>query len=215
MLVASRWSGGTTTQFDLYPDHASYTARDFIYRVSSATIEEDPSTFTALPDYQRWIAMLSAPVKLEHEAGETVTLEPREVYTFDGGRMTRSFGCGKDFNLMVRKGVFGWMHLIENEGRHEPVTPGNVIKARALEVSSWLKSRDQSAIGHLLFYCASQALDPTDSTVKPLVIQTEGVLLSLCGGDYARLEGTVNELGRTQIMISPGVSVMLMYIETN
>ena len=45
---SSRWSGGTTTELAIAPAGADYGARDFLWRVSSATVElEYPSKFSA------------------------------------------------------------------------------------------------------------------------------------------------------------------------
>ena len=47
--VCSVWSDGTTTQLLIAPEGAHYAARDFLWRVSSATVELDESDFTPLP----------------------------------------------------------------------------------------------------------------------------------------------------------------------
>lgn len=39
--AVSRWSGGTTTQLAIFPPGASYADRDFLWRVSSAAVEDD------------------------------------------------------------------------------------------------------------------------------------------------------------------------------
>ena len=48
--AVSRWSGGTTTQIALFPPESSYAGRDFLWRVSSAVVEDGESAFTPLPD---------------------------------------------------------------------------------------------------------------------------------------------------------------------
>jgi len=52
------WSGGTTTQLCIYPYAATYTGRDFIFRISTATIESEESVFTKLPGYTRILMLL-------------------------------------------------------------------------------------------------------------------------------------------------------------
>ena len=49
-FVVSSWSGGTTTQVGIAPAGAVYASRDFMWRVSSATVDLEVSDFTALPD---------------------------------------------------------------------------------------------------------------------------------------------------------------------
>lgn len=102
--VRSQWSGGATTQLYLAPVGASYAERTFLWRVSSATVELEESDFTALPDYDRWIATLEGSITLSHGDGEAVRLAPYEVYAFDGAAHTHSLGRCTDFNLMLRKG---------------------------------------------------------------------------------------------------------------
>lgn len=102
--ITTAWSGGTTTQLAIAPAGAVYAERDFLWRLSSATVDLDESDFTALPDYRRWISTLRGDMALTHNGGEALTLHPYDVHEFDGGDDTRSRGKCKDFNLMLRKG---------------------------------------------------------------------------------------------------------------
>lgn len=102
----SAWSGGQTTQIAIAPEGARYGDRDFLWRVSSATVELDESDFTPLPDYRRVIATLSGEIRLE-TGDRQATLAPYEPFAFDGGDETRSHGRCTDFNLMLRKGKCG------------------------------------------------------------------------------------------------------------
>ena len=103
--ATSRWSGGETTQLAIWPRDAVYGERTFCWRLSSATVELEKSTFTALPAYDRLIATLEGTITLRHDGGEPLTLAPYEVHAFDGGSETVSFGRCRDFNLMLRKGA--------------------------------------------------------------------------------------------------------------
>ncbi len=115
--VISTWSGGTTTQLGIAPQGAVYADRDFLWRVSSATVDLEVSDFTALPDYNRLISTLEGEIDLTHDGGEAIHLAPYGVHGFDGGWQTRSVGRCRDFNLMMRKG--------ECDGRMEAVAaPG-------------------------------------------------------------------------------------------
>lgn len=102
--TTSRWSGGTTTELLIRPRGALYAQRDFLCRLSSATVDLDRSTFTALPDYDRLIATLEGTITLVHDGGAPLTLAPYEVHAFDGGSETISLGRCRDFNLMLCKG---------------------------------------------------------------------------------------------------------------
>jgi len=103
-FARSQWSGGSTTQMAIEPAAAVYAERDFLWRLSSATVELEESDFTALPDYDRLIATLSTPIELSHNGGERFELKPYVVHAFDGGAETRCWGKCVDFNLMLRKG---------------------------------------------------------------------------------------------------------------
>ena len=102
--ITTKWSGGLTTQLGIAPAGAVYADRDFLWRLSSATVEDTESDFTALPDYERLISTLEGTIELNHNGGEKLTLNPYEVHRFDGGDNTHSWGCCRDFNLMLRKG---------------------------------------------------------------------------------------------------------------
>jgi environmental stress-induced protein Ves len=214
-MTANRWSGGTTTQIDLFPACSTYGARDFAFRVSSATIEESPSQFTPLPDYQRWIAMLSKPVVLEHafqnrEGLERVELVPLQVYPFDGGIPTTSFGKAVDFNLMLRKGLFGKMVHVDAHQRAE--------FSEDAWVESWLSDRKADARGHLAAFWpeASQAVGSVGNASMDVIYSVDGnkVALQLKRGDYIRLSGKVLALRQVRFELHDAADLLLLYMET-
>ena len=142
----SAWSGGTTTQLAIFPETAGYADRDFLWRVSSATVELETSDFTPLPDYDRLIATLEGRIVLTHNGGAPITLQPFEVHAFSGADETRSVGRCRDFNLMLRRGrVRGSM-----EARELTETPIRVCADAAGE--------------QLLVYCASGQCTATEET---------------------------------------------------
>ena len=102
--AVSRWSGGTTTQIALFPPESSYAGRDFLWRVSSAVVEDGESAFTPLPDYDRHLMLLEGSLLRRHDGGEPLPLDPYQPHAFDGGAETVSVGRCRDFNLMLRKG---------------------------------------------------------------------------------------------------------------
>ena len=100
----SSWSGGTTTQIAIWPPNALYADRDFLWRISSATVDLEESDFTPLPDYERLISTLEGEIVLTHNGGEPIKLRPFEVHAFSGADATHSLGRCRDFNLMLRRG---------------------------------------------------------------------------------------------------------------
>ena len=102
--TVSAWSGGTTTQLAIWPPEAKYADRDFLWRISSATVDLEESDFTPLPDYDRLISTLEGEIELTHNGGAPLTLRPFEVHSFSGADATHSRGRCRDFNLMLRRG---------------------------------------------------------------------------------------------------------------
>ena len=100
----TRWSGGTTTQFLIFPRDAEYAGRDFLWRVSSAVVADAESDFTSLPDYDRYITPVKGAMTLYRDGREPVRLDAYDVLAFDGGEPVHSAGSCTDFNLMLRKG---------------------------------------------------------------------------------------------------------------
>jgi len=105
--VTTRWSGGTTTEFYIYPKTSAYAKRDFQIRISSATVDDPESDFTLLPDYKRIICPLEGGFTLTfpEDGNRQVTLGPLEEAFFDGAWHTHSAGKAVDFNVMTRKGL--------------------------------------------------------------------------------------------------------------
>lgn len=99
------WQGGTTKQLAIYPPKSSYDDRNFLWRVSVATIEQELSNFTSLPDYHRFTSAIEGELHIEHnQDGRTIVIAPYQVYSFFGGQETLSSEKGKHFNLMVHTG---------------------------------------------------------------------------------------------------------------
>ena len=108
----SLWDGGTARELAVFPETASYSKRDFLWRLSSAVIEKDEAIFSELPDYDRVLMVLDGEVVLSYENQRVTRLAELEQDRFDGGWKTRSFGRITDYNLMVRKGSEGYLDLI-------------------------------------------------------------------------------------------------------
>jgi environmental stress-induced protein Ves len=99
--ITISWSGGTTTQLFIYPEKASYQERNFLFRISLATMETEESVFTKLPGISRQIMILDGTLKLEHTGRYTKILKKFETDSFEGDWETKGFGKVKDFNLMT------------------------------------------------------------------------------------------------------------------
>lgn len=117
--TTSQWMGGKTTELAIYPKTSRYLDRNFIWRLSSATIEVDESDFSKLPDYDRVLMVLEGEVVLSYEGERVARLKELEQDRFDGAWKTKSFGKITDYNLMVRKGCEGYLDLINPEAENK------------------------------------------------------------------------------------------------
>ena len=101
------WSGGTTTQIAIYPKQAEYNKRNFLWRLSSARVDLEESTFTALPGISRILMVLAGQIRLEHQNHHIAKVKPYGQDQFSGDWTTRCFGKASDLNLMLRPGCEG------------------------------------------------------------------------------------------------------------
>lgn len=119
----SSWAGGTTTELYIYPEDGSYALRDFIYRISTASIDQEESNFTPLAGFSRQLAVVSKEIEITID-GETTRLAPGEVIAFDGDQKVTSLGKTRDMNLMIRKGFSGKMEVLEGP---QELAPGDFM----------------------------------------------------------------------------------------
>lgn len=108
----SNWSGGTTTELYIYPKDSSYAQRNFKWRLSSAKVEVEQSTFTALEGISRLIMIIEGELILEHEGHHNARLNAFEQDSFSGEWSTTSFGKVTDFNLMMAQDYKGKLEVI-------------------------------------------------------------------------------------------------------
>lgn len=106
-VVTSQWSGGKTNEYIIYPNEAKYADKDFLFRISSATIEAIPSDFTQFTGYKRYLAMLEGDIRL-YKNGKEVCYDNQVLFSFESTDDITSYSIGKDFNLMLH-------HSFENE----------------------------------------------------------------------------------------------------
>lgn len=100
-LKTNKWSGGTTTQLAIYPKEASYQEQNFLFRISTATVETDESDFTKLPGVSRKLMILENEINIEHKGHHSINLKKFEQDEFLGDWETKSYGRATDFNLMT------------------------------------------------------------------------------------------------------------------
>lgn len=115
--LASKWAGGTTTELYIFPEGSQYKKGDFLFRISSATVEIEESTFTPLPGVERILMVLDGQIQLEHEHHHSKLLAPLDTDHFQGEWTSLSKGKCTDFNLMCKsdtKGQVKGFNVLEN-----------------------------------------------------------------------------------------------------
>lgn len=109
----TKWSGGDTTELYIYPEDSSYQKKDFLFRLSSATVNLEKSTFTKLDGVSRKLMLLSGDLELVHIDKYNKKFKPFEQDSFMGDWETESYGKAKDFNLMTRLNCNGELKHIK------------------------------------------------------------------------------------------------------
>jgi environmental stress-induced protein Ves len=111
--LSSVWSGGSTTQLMIYPAGSSLQQANFLFRISTATVEQEETVFSIFPDVRRIILPLKGSMTLHHEDGSSLHLKTFEIHAFDGGKTTKCQGKVTDFNLMMRGNTQGTVQIIQ------------------------------------------------------------------------------------------------------
>ncbi|MBN1651467.1 MAG: HutD family protein [Bacteroidales bacterium] len=109
------WSGGTSTQLYISPSDAQYKELNFDFRLSTAKVESEISSFTSLPAISRKIMILEGSIEIKHENRYAKKLNKFDVDNFEGDWKTTSAGKCTDFNLMTRNGTSGSIKAHEIE----------------------------------------------------------------------------------------------------
>lgn len=103
-VIPTVWNGGETFEYYIYPEDSSYVNRDFLFRISAATINKVPSTFTKFKNYQRFLVMFDNDLQINRN-GVDETYAQYDIFKFDSNTDITSYSKGNDFNLMVSKNV--------------------------------------------------------------------------------------------------------------
>lgn len=101
------WASGTSTEIFIYPHDGNFVQRNFVFRISMATVEADESVFTFFEGITRHLMILKGELELIHEGRYTKHLKPFDQDVFSGEWSTRSKGRVTDFNLMLKDGATG------------------------------------------------------------------------------------------------------------
>lgn len=103
LFTPKAWANGTTTELVKYPLESDFLKRDFIFRISTATVDAAESTFSDFSGLTRILMVLEGSMTLIHEGRYQKELSPYDQDTFDGGWSTKSIGKVRDFNVMFNQ----------------------------------------------------------------------------------------------------------------
>ena len=117
--TTAQWAGGTTTQLAIYPAGTEYTKFNFLFRLSTATVEVEESTFTFMPGVTRHLMILNGVLDIDHKGRYKKHLEKFGYDVFDGEWPTTARGKVTDFNLMVRERSAGKLQALALRDRQE------------------------------------------------------------------------------------------------
>lgn len=111
------WAKGTSQELFIYPPASNFQKRDFLFRISLATVEAETSEFTPLPGIQRTLMLLKGEHTLMHKGHHTRSLLPFDQDYFRGEWQTSSRGKATNFNLMCSTGASGTLnHIAGGQG---------------------------------------------------------------------------------------------------
>lgn len=101
--ISTKWAGGTTTQLFIYPLDASLEERNFDFRISTAQVEIEESTFSSFIGYHRQLMILDGKIEIHHQNQYSKTLNKLDVDEFNGSWETTAKGKCRDFNVITSK----------------------------------------------------------------------------------------------------------------
>lgn len=159
-VTISKWAGGESRQYYIYPPDSCYAARDFLFRVSMAISNTDEEAeYSNLKDFTRYLIMLDGTAHVFHMNHYDIVMNPfEEIDVFDGSWKSSATGKVTDFNLMTSKECKGSMSVIHNSC---------IVVIDGLENSShnWL-----------MFFCNTGKASLSLSSGENIIL-TEGELL--------------------------------------
>lgn len=113
-VITSKWSGGESRQYFIYPPDSNYAKRNFLFRVSLAVSNsEEEAEYSDLENYTRHLIMLEGKAHVFHNKYHDIVMNPyEEIDVFDGGWKSSATGKVTDFNLIISHSCKGRMSVI-------------------------------------------------------------------------------------------------------
>ena len=169
------WANGTSTELFIFPENGDFLTRDFLFRISTATVEAETSTFTFFEGIDRTLMILDGDIILEHVGRYTKELKTFDQDHFNGEWDTKSIGKVKDFNLMCKQGASGSV-------QHFPFSTNESKQLELKGVMSFLYV--QSGI----YNCRGEMLNAGDTLHIQKEFENEIEVIAHEGGDLVLVE---------------------------
>lgn len=115
----SKWVGGETREYFIYPEASNLVDRNFDIRISSATVELESSTFTPFNGYDRFLMILDGQLSIHHQGQNSKQLNTFDYDLFSGDWLTTSEGKVIDFNVIYKRGLRFDFKLIDGDKVNE------------------------------------------------------------------------------------------------
>lgn len=150
------WASGTSTEIFIFPSDGDFVSRNFTFRISTATVEAESSTFTFFEGITRHLMILKGNLILTHEGHYTKEMKPYDQDTFSGEWPTSSVGKVTDFNLMLKHGATGSLNHQHVEGQAQIQHYSGAERTFVYIAAGQLRFQDQLLeTGDLLAYDAT------------------------------------------------------------
>ena len=129
--ITTSWLGGVTTELAIFPTSSSFQARDFVCRLSTATVEQS-GPFTVLPGYKRSLYLLEGDgmelqVQNPTESTTVRLTTPMQHVAFDGNATVTATllgGTVRDFNIIHQPSMpIHVQAMVLNRPTHEIFCP--------------------------------------------------------------------------------------------
>lgn len=169
------WANGTSTELFIFPENGDFLTRDFLFRISTATVEAETSTFSFFEGIERTLMILEGNLILEHVGRYTKELKTFDQDNFSGEWDTKSKGKVKDFNLMCKKGASGSV-------QHFPFSSNESKQLELKGTMSFIYV--QSGV----FSCRGEVLSAGDTLEIQREFETEIEIIALEQGDIIFVE---------------------------
>jgi environmental stress-induced protein Ves len=169
------WANGTSTELFIFPENGDFLTRNFLFRISTATVEAATSTFTFFEGIERTLMILEGNLSLEHVGRYTKELNTFDQDHFNGEWDTKSKGKVKDFNLMCKKGASGSV-------QHFPFSTNESKQLELKGVMSFLYV--QSGI----YNCRGETLNPGDTLHIQKEFENDIEVIAKESGDLVLVE---------------------------